>query len=204
MPISHKYKAIFVHIPKTAGTSVERALEIKALDKDSYRHRDEFMIDGVKYALQHYTAEMLMQEEAIQPHWKSYYKFAFVRHPYTRVLSEYFWVKGKTNHGLEFNRKDFKSHLESYYAKINTDHKLSQTQYLYSSYNVLLVDKVFRFEQIKTVFEELSGKLKLKSKLEHTQKSSNSTSYTAELDNDDKYFIYELYRDDFEKFNYKK
>jgi len=204
MPISHKHKAIFVHIPKTAGTSIERAMGIKELDRESYRHRDEFVIDGVKYALQHYTAEMLMQEEAIRPHWKPYYKFAFVRHPYTRVLSEYFWVKGKKNQGLEFDRQDFKDYLKSYYVNLNTDHKLSQTQYLYSSSGILLVDRVFKFEQIKASFNVLSNRLKLKSKLEHAQKSSNSASYTSKLDGDDKDFIYELYRDDFENFNYKK
>ena len=204
MPISHKHKAIFVHIPKTAGTSIERALEIRALDKEAYRHRDEFMIDGVKYALQHYTAEMLMQEEAIRPRWKSYYKFAFVRHPYSRVLSEYFWVKGKKDQELEFDHQDFKDHLKSYHANMNTDHKLSQTQYLYSSSGTLLVDRVFKFEQIKASFRVLSNRLKLKSKLEHAQKSSNLTSYTSKLDGDDKDFIYELYKDDFENFNYQK
>ena len=60
MPISHKYKTIFVHIPKTAGTSIERAIGIKVLDKTAYRHRKEDIIRGVSYALQHYTAEMLM------------------------------------------------------------------------------------------------------------------------------------------------
>jgi chondroitin 4-sulfotransferase 11 len=204
MPISYKHKAIFVHIPKTAGTSIERALEIKALDKEAYRHRDEFVIGGVKYALQHYTAEMLMQEESIRPHWKPYYKFAFVRHPYTRVLSEYFWIKGKKDQGLEFDRQDFKDHLKSYYANLNTDHKLSQTQYLYSSSGILLVDRVFKFEQIKASFRVLSNRLKLKSELEHAQKSSNSTSYTSKLDGSDKDFIYKLYKKDFENFNYKK
>ena len=204
MPISYKHKAIFVHIPKTAGTSIERAMDIKALDKEAYRHRDEFMIDGVKYALQHYTAEMLMQEDKVSPYWDSYFKFAFVRHPYTRVLSEYFWVKGKKNQGLEFDRHDFKDHLKSYYANLNTDHKLSQTQYLYSSSGTLLVNRVFKFEQIKTSFRVLSNRLKLKSELEHAQKSSNSTSYTSKLDSVDKDFIYKLYKKDFENFNYKK
>ena len=202
MPISHKYKTIFVHIPKTAGTSIEKAIGIKALDKTAYRHREEAGIRGVSYALQHYTAEMLMAENSIVPYWKSYYKFAFVRHPYTRVLSEYFWVKGKKKQGLEFTRQAFKDHLNSYYIKLNTDHKLSQTQYIYSSAGKPLVDRVFKFEKIKSSFKVLSNRLKLESKLEHMQRSSNSN--IIELDDDDKDFIYQLYQDDFKNFNYNR
>jgi hypothetical protein len=68
----------------------------------------------------------------------------------------------------------------------------------------LLVDKVFKFEKLNAAFKELSKTLKLKSKLEHAQKSSNSVEYTSYLDDDDKDFIYMLYRDDFENFNYQK
>jgi hypothetical protein len=147
---------------------------------------------------------MLMKEDRISKYWNSYYKFAFVRHPYGKVLSEYFWVKGKRNQSLKFNHQDFKNHLKSYYAKMDSDHKLSQTQYLYSPAGLLLVDDVFKFEQIKASFKILSKRIGIKSKLVHAQKSSNSKSYVSKLDDDDKNFIYQLYRDDFENFNYKK
>ena len=34
MPISHKYKTIFVHIPKTGGAAVEKTLDIFGIDNE--------------------------------------------------------------------------------------------------------------------------------------------------------------------------
>ena len=204
MPISHKHKTIFIHIPKTAGTSIERSLGIGEKNKDSFRHHDEHVVDKIKYALQHYTSKMLINNTLIKPYWKSYYKFTIVRHPYTRVLSEYFWKKGKKTQGLEFDHQDFKDHLKSYYEKIDTDHKLSQTEYVYSSDGKILIDEIFKFEEITKSFKIISNKLNLKSDLKQFNKSSNSAKYTEFLDKDDKNLIYKLYKNDFKNFRYAK
>ena len=37
MPISHKHKIIFVHIPKTAGTTIEDMLDLKIWDENILR-----------------------------------------------------------------------------------------------------------------------------------------------------------------------
>jgi hypothetical protein len=204
MPISHRHKTIFVHIPKTAGTSVEIILGVGGINESYLRSHKESVINGVIFAPQHYTAKMLKSHKLVQSLWNNYFKFSIVRNPYTRVLSEYFWVKGKTRQNLTFNPNDFTNHLKRYYSKIDKDHKLSQTHYLYDN-DKCLVEKVFKFENLKDGF----GKFALKKwpsapKLMHTHRSSNKTDYLGQLTQYHKDFIYELYDKDFKNFNYQR
>ena len=92
MPISHKHRCIFVHIPKTGGTSVEQALGIGKIDHDAMRSHDIEIFDKISYAPQHFTASMLKEHEKIKEHWFDYYRFSIVRNPYERVLSEFFCI----------------------------------------------------------------------------------------------------------------
>src|SRR4051812_39230730 len=66
--ISHEHRCIFVHIPKTAGNSVNRVFGIGWQD-----HKD----------LQRYHAELPAELFA------TYFKFAIVRNPWDRLLSDY-------------------------------------------------------------------------------------------------------------------
>ena len=46
--------------------------------------------------------------KALVPDYQSYFKFVFVRNPYTRILSEYFWSTGlKITEYSEFNPNEF-------------------------------------------------------------------------------------------------
>ena len=79
MIISHKTKAIFVHIQRTAGTSIELALrrEDPSIAGDSHNGRI------------HLTAREM--RAIVGPEtWNAYYRFAFVRNPWDRLVSWYF------------------------------------------------------------------------------------------------------------------
>jgi len=203
MPISHKHKTIFVHIPKTAGTSIENALGIGGIQPNLLRSHRISTIDGIRCAPQHLTCNMLIHNEICKPHWNTYFKFSFVRHPYTKVLSEYFWVKGKTKKDLKFNPKDFSKFLNEYYSVIDKDHKLSQYDYLTIN-GKLAVDFVGKFETLNSDFEKIKKKLGLHVNLPHTQKSSNKNEYINILMANQKNKIYNLYKKDFEFFSYMK
>jgi hypothetical protein len=70
--ISHEHRCIFVHLHRTGGTSIERAL---AGD-------DWWAIDP---ATKHLAASQARHVYA--DYWDSYFKFSIVRNPYTRMLS---------------------------------------------------------------------------------------------------------------------
>lgn len=71
MPISDEKKLIFVHIPKNAGTSLEKQLNMRATGHKSWEIYRNF-----------YSRE-----------WNSYTSFAIVRNPLDRLVSNYEYAK---------------------------------------------------------------------------------------------------------------
>ncbi|WOO42037.1 sulfotransferase family 2 domain-containing protein [Rubellicoccus peritrichatus] len=72
--ICHEHKFIFVHIPKTGGTSIRRALP----------EGDDCSVDGSP----HGTLAMYHKHYG-EPIFSSYFKFAITRNPWDRVVSAY-------------------------------------------------------------------------------------------------------------------
>lgn len=91
MPIFTKHKAIFVHIPKTGGTSIEKAL---GLDKSVLLYDTK----KASHSPQHYTVSEL-KKAVPKSLFSSYFKFAVTRHPVERLVSHFYWnpeIKPKT------------------------------------------------------------------------------------------------------------
>ena len=86
--ISHKHKCIFLHIPRTAGTSIE----VWLTGRDW--HQSE---PGAKHLLASQAKELY------RDYWDDYFKFSFVRHPVTRVLSS---LKYAEEFGLKREGRD--------------------------------------------------------------------------------------------------
>lgn len=92
MPIYTKpqVRCLFIHIPKTGGTSLENALQRLGW---SEQLREDGPLDRVKHfkvSPQHYHAQLLEQIvrwEAID------LCFAICRHPFHRLKSEYYWQR---------------------------------------------------------------------------------------------------------------
>jgi Txe/YoeB family toxin of Txe-Axe toxin-antitoxin module len=93
--ISHKHKCIFIHIPKTAGTSINTFFHPGV--KFHYKTPDYERLFGWcpkrQLHMQHATAKQLLETELItQEQWDNYYKFTFVRNPWDRAYSDYLWI----------------------------------------------------------------------------------------------------------------
>lgn len=72
--ISHKYKVIFVHIPRTAGHTISAAFEYKRNKHDKVKRH----------------AKPIEYQHQYSKEWQSYFKFTFVRNPWERVLSAWY------------------------------------------------------------------------------------------------------------------
>ena len=79
--IVEKRKCIFIHIPKTGGTSIEYFFKKKGGQR--------------KHALPRKIKKEFPSK------WENYYKFAFVRNPWDRFVS--LWVKFKEEVKLQEN-----------------------------------------------------------------------------------------------------
>lgn len=92
--ISHRHKCIFIHISKCAGSSIETAFGIDVKDNSEVNHINVFgWCNKNKIFLQHATPNELINLGYIsEKTWNTYYKFIVVRNPWSRALSDYFWI----------------------------------------------------------------------------------------------------------------
>lgn len=79
MIISNRRRFVFVHVPKSAGTSIRAALAPFA--------------DGASAASPHTTHETLPALLARHPELATHFKFAFVRNPWDRLVSFFFYAR---------------------------------------------------------------------------------------------------------------
>jgi len=102
--ISHKYKTIFIHIPKTAGTSIKSIIPPNKKDRSPHSRPSNYG---------HY--------------WNTYFTFTFVRNPWDRFLSTYFYCR-KMGTGKKFSRKiakekpDFNTFILDWFQPFHINH----------------------------------------------------------------------------------
>lgn len=154
--INHQYRCIFVHIPKTAGKSINRFFGMKWQN-----HKD----------LSRYAQEMEPQVFA------SYLKFAVVRNPWDRMLSEYnFQRKKKDSPGNEKlfavddvgRTRKFREWVEAAFSNpfhyephrwggevSEVIHRWSPQVDWISVNGQIAVDRVLRIENLQKEFEEV-------------------------------------------------
>jgi hypothetical protein len=195
--ISHKHKCIFVHIPRTAGSSIEKMICGK----------DWWSIDA---KTKHITAST--SKEIYSEYWDDYFKFAFVRNPWSRAASLSLWPN---HYGSSI--KDGKIDLREYAKKhhpLNIDYrsieKNKEIKVKFPKGGVYLntlgedLDFIGKFENLKSDISYIKEKLKIKTKMPHVQKGSfNTKDYRKLFSDDSKRIIQECHELDVQKFGYE-
>ncbi|EAI3517202.1 TPA: sulfotransferase family 2 domain-containing protein, partial [Campylobacter coli] len=191
-----KYKCIFIHVPKVAGSSIERV--IYQTDKWLVGHRkaNDYMIFN-------------------KDKFESYFSFGFVRNPYDRVVSAYHYLKNgggtlgdekwaKENIYKYSSFKEFVLDLKNPKTQnkiLNWMHFIPQYKFLCDNESNILVSFTGRFENLEEDFKKILKILNRKDQLMHINKS-NHVDYKNYY-NDAMYkIVREIYRDDFEIFDY--
>jgi len=198
----HERKIIFVHIPKTAGSSIENALGLwRSGCENGYGYKD---IDGRPVALQHLLPDgirKIIGEEAFS----RYTKFTVCRNPYNRIVSEYHWrVCNKIGRVRSFD--GFLDEVENViknnlYNKVS-DHFIPQSDFIYDSEGNQVVDHLFRFEKLDKVEQFLQDNFGT-DKLKRLETSVPSRGKIV-LTNEQKERVYKLYERDFILLGYDK
>ena len=194
--INHKHKCIFIHIPKTGGTSIESALGDWGLTP-----HNECELMGDTYRSQHHTLQSVKKSLR-----ENYFKFAFVRNPWDRAVSSYCYYRDGGNkksdsHLQELLPSDFKSFVAHEWNVIPKIARKDQFSYLEVDGKVEL-DFIGRFERIEYDYEYVSKKIRLTRKLPHVRISKHK-HYTDYYDDKTRDIIAERYARDIEYFGYK-
>ena len=197
MPVNTKEKFVFIHIPKCAGTSVARYLNID----DSYYSLEHEKINNVLYTPQHYTYKILNKKINL----KDYFTFSFVRNPYNRVISDFFWLQDIGKLDKTTDKKNFDEWFFKYYSVIDIDHKLPQNNYICDIDGNILVDYVGRVESFNEDFNTILNFIKQPKPNSPLKKNNHSKTDEFKcmfLTSDVIDKINEIYNKDFKLFGY--
>jgi hypothetical protein len=226
--ICKPFNCIFVHIPKTAGRSVEMFFMNKLdLDRENDEHRKQLLItdntdpDRGTEKLSHLSAAEYVQCGHVpQQEFSKFYKFSFVRNPWARLVSEY-------RYRNYLSHRSFKDFVMNKLPAPGRDdkyrHIMPQTEMLCDNGGNLLVDFVGKFEQLQQDFDKVCKQLGFEdSSLSHVNSSDkksrelrrkvrnflyrNDESYLHRYvdfyDTESREFVTNMYRQDIDNFGY--
>ncbi|EHM3142219.1 sulfotransferase family 2 domain-containing protein, partial [Campylobacter coli] len=190
-----KYKCIFIHVPKVAGSSIERVIY----------QTDKWLVGHVKAS--DYT-------KFDKDKFDSYFSFGFVRNPYDRVVSAYHYLKNDSPDPcdikwgrLHINNLTFEEFILSLQDEefkeeiLSKNHFSFQYKYLCDKSMNILVNFIGKFEKLDNDFKKILNILRRKDSLVHINKSKH-LNYRDYYNSQTYKIIREIYRDDFEIFDY--
>jgi len=177
--ICREFNCLFVHIPKTGGQSVEQFfMDMMNLDWD--RDRDALCLqandDPVRGTekLAHLSASEYVSAGFVSAEdFSRFFKFSFVRNPWSRILSEY-------RYRNYFHHRSFRDFVLNKLPKPGWDdryrHVMPQYDMLHDREGNLLVDFVGRFETLQQDFDRVCAQLGIAvSSLPHRNKSDKNS-----------------------------
>jgi len=199
--ISYKNKFVFLHIPKTAGTSLEIVLEDESCSFKRCQWSKKPM--GFNAPLNHLTLEQIQKSKVLSDdQLESFYKFTFVRNPWDRVISECFCghiqplFKGCVTIKDKIKKVCLQAKSPSGYA----GHCRPYSDFI--KHENLRMNFVGKFENLENDYTYLCAELNIdKKNLVHKHKSHRK-NYKAYFDNETRDLVEATYLEDIELFNY--
>jgi len=195
--INHKHQCIFIHLPRTGGSSIEIAIE-----------RSWWKVHPPSKHLNAFQAKQIYE-----PYWDDYFKFSFVRNPWDRMVS---FLKYNIFYGVSLD-SDGKINTEKYFQqfnKIEYDYRFfNQTQFKdfniieNSVYKNILgddMDFVGRFENLQEDWDQVCDILNIqKQNLLKSEESIGRKNYQEYYNENEKQKVAKAYALDIDEYKYK-
>jgi len=184
--ISHQKKFIFTHIPRTGGTSVEFVIE-KYVEYHK-RHNERIRFIPRKYV-------------------KEYTNFSIIRNPWDRIVSIY-------EYGLQIHKGKYPIWCDMPFQewvknglKVNKRARVmkqiwSQLDWICDKRGNILVDNLFRFEDLNNEWKKIKKLLSINDDLPYLN-STKRDNYKSYYDDESIKVIEKLCKDDIKHFGYK-
>jgi hypothetical protein len=189
---SDRSHCIFIHVPKTAGSSIALALF-----GENSRHVPYF-----EY------------ERANPQKFRTYFKFGFVRNPWDRLVSTYFFLRRGGINQMDRdwyaqNISDYPSFghfVRGWLRKENIHsfpHFIPQSYFLADARGRLMMDFIGRYERVSHDFAELARRLHVNCSLP-LYNTSNHAHFSTYYDSETRGIVGRVYARDVELFGYKE
>ena len=177
---------IFIHINKTAGSSIETALEL---------------------SLNHQTATEKIAQIG-RPTWDRKFSFSVVRNPWDKVVSHYHYRLQTNQTQLGEHPIAFREWVKLAYGDRdphyfdNPKMFMPQHDWLVDDAGNIAVDYICRFETLQEDFAHVCKAIKRKAELPHTKRSQRS-HYSHYYDDESRQVVTHCFQKDIDRFGYQ-
>ena len=188
MLFNRQHKFVYVHLSKTGGTSIRRALETRA-GTESFMSRDR----------KHMSAQQIRDHLGAEIY-RSMTSFAHVRNPWDLEVSNYHYVLQNRNHYLHSIFKKLGS-FDAYISWRCRHVAFQQANMLSDVSGSLIVDHIYRFERLSESFDEIMAVLNIDANLPRLNFSKHQ-AYQSYYNSQTKKLVARAFEKDIEVFGY--
>jgi len=202
--ISHEYKFVFIHIPKTAGTTICSSWEGSVLKNIC---KETGVLGGT-----HKTIREILNS---YPETKNYFKFTVVRNPYDRFVSKFYFkqLEPRQDFDLEWNDKEAEGILPQMWwitDSMRTEpDKLNRNNPYYRPelhFGDVLVDRILRYENLEKELREVLDELGIdvnEKVFPHFRQTRAEFSYHQYYDEKMRSLCKYIFREDLDRLGYE-
>ena len=190
--INHQLKCIFIHIPRTAGSSLSTAI-------NKGQRREKGLIEGPI----HFGKNWVVKEYG-ESLWDEYFKFSFVRNPWDRLLSQYSWRVAKGQDDVQ--GRDFNDWVIWRSKQVKKREMLTRQVDTILCGEEFIVDFIGQYENLHQDYDKLCELLSIQDPMilphKHNKKEGR-LHYTEIYTPQTRDIVSEYYSRDIKAFNYK-
>lgn len=204
--ISHRHQFIFFSVPKTATRALRHALasviDVMDWQQQNLQSRARLPIERLAAKRHGHISVSELQPHLPDDLWQSYFKFAFVRHPFERFVSTCFFLY---RNDPDFAREPT-AHMKMAIASEHFRERnliLPQSRFLVASDGRVAVDYVGRYESLQACYDKICRRVGIPTTILERRSAVTHGPYTDYFDQELLSSLAAFYRDDLENFGYQ-
>lgn len=233
MPVYHDLRCIFIHVPKTGGTSIAKALAashgdsqhgVKWNERGLWDHivahpqghglLSRFLkmcpLNSIAGFYQQHLAACLLRDFLRPEAWSDYFKFAIVRNPWDRAVSIYTFTAAQFEMDRTLRGHHERAALFERCSSFTDFARLlplfffpDQVSFIDDGDGNLLVDFLGRFESLDSDFAAICARLKIECTLPHLNASAERDEYRRYYTEETRAIVGHVFARDVERFGYE-